>query len=813
MDESGIRFLDKLYGNLYMSDVVQHTKENKDSRVEAIRKYLERLENLHKFATTESRKEYILDMYFDKYIIKEENIPYGVDKQKVIEAQKKRLKAWIDYLTDPTTTYPMWAKYWAFQGMLKMGSYDEAKGKYLTRNDKTIAPFIEPNPEIIAKSINTIIKLVNEEEVTEETEEKLRKTDSFSKIYTTFEKKFNKNTVFVSDPEDGIWIKYNQGSKEDAIKLSKSLENKNTKWCTASEDTAISQICGPYGNSDGGDFYVYYTKDKSGNYTIPRIAIRCDGHDDIAEIRGVADGQNLEDELDIILEKKLKEMTFLTKDSIDDAFEKINGLRELTLLGIKTEKGESLSNEEIKTLYSKHFGFGWTQDPRQEKIIAKRNLLEDFKKLDENTAAWLYTRLPDRSIDDVNLLMRLFKINPSSRVFEVATEKAQDALGRNIEFSKIAFASQCGIDCFKYFHKELQRRICSNEEEFIKIIKRSNDNLLENMKYFPDNGRTLIARQVAKGLDYPHTVIEDAENKSYVEIMEEKISREYDSNGYLEFSYDMLPDECVRFDFILDLIRKYDTPEYEEVDYLALKHYIYNKKTSDLVNIIFKRYPDRILEAIDILKPSPGTLANFLYSDKIADLIDEKPDLVAEIAKKYPDVVCAFRYKYECLLDHPEVVKEAIKSDCCSALEFIDRSNLSAAFEKDLDQELLKQSENDPLIPYIFALRSDDYMLGFLLRNPSSKKIMPPELWHALMYSDYLTINNLVTNELKKDPLAMLSRIGNPLYIMNYILEECRDDLPKELIDYMDDYSSSSKEEAYYRLIYDYKYKKKFQTL
>ena len=127
MDESGIRFLDKLYGNLYMSDVVQHTKENKDSRVEAIRKYLERLENLHKFATTESRKEYILDMYFDKYIIKEENIPYGVDKQKVIEAQKKRLKAWIDYLTDPTTTYPMWAKYWAFQGMLKMGSYEDRK--------------------------------------------------------------------------------------------------------------------------------------------------------------------------------------------------------------------------------------------------------------------------------------------------------------------------------------------------------------------------------------------------------------------------------------------------------------------------------------------------------------------------------------------------------------------------------------------------------------------------------------------------------------------------------------------------------------
>lgn len=35
-DYSGIKFLDKLYSNLYMSDVVQHTKERNDKRNQAI---------------------------------------------------------------------------------------------------------------------------------------------------------------------------------------------------------------------------------------------------------------------------------------------------------------------------------------------------------------------------------------------------------------------------------------------------------------------------------------------------------------------------------------------------------------------------------------------------------------------------------------------------------------------------------------------------------------------------------------------------------------------------------------------------------
>ena len=63
------------------------------------------------------------------------------------------------------------------------------------------------------------------------------------------------------------------------LKLYNSLQGYNTGWCTAgSRETAKEQL-------EEGDFYVYYSKDKNGNYTIPRLAIRM-SEDEIAEIRG-----------------------------------------------------------------------------------------------------------------------------------------------------------------------------------------------------------------------------------------------------------------------------------------------------------------------------------------------------------------------------------------------------------------------------------------------------------------------------------------------------------------------------------------------
>ena len=400
MDEySGEKFLDELYKDLQDSKEVNRTKKNTDSKEEAINRYLDLLERAHG-----KYKETLKGFYYEKYIakneqalkekIKKENRNLTEERindavKEVMTAQKVSLDKWLDYLSNDAAYYPAWAKYWAFQGMLKMGTYDDGTSSYQTRNKYTEAPYVDANPEILAKAIEIVVQKVEEvygdKRPSRRDIEKLKQEVNFPKLYAVLEKKYVNNVIEYSGTE-GIWKKYDQGSKEEALRLNKDLQNKNTHWCTASsESMAIRQICGPYTDaSEGGDFYVYYTKDKEENYTLPRIAIRMSGHDEIGEIRGVLDGQNLEEEMVSILKDKLNEMTFLMPTSKWEAFAKLDGLRELTRIYQKTTKKEDLTEEEITHLYTKKYGFGWEQDPKVEKIIKKRNFTKDFETVKDN---------------------------------------------------------------------------------------------------------------------------------------------------------------------------------------------------------------------------------------------------------------------------------------------------------------------------------------------------------------------------------------------------------------------------------------------
>ena len=423
---SGEKFLDKLYASLYTSDEVSHTKDNNDKRYESIRKYLERLERVHNKANTESKKELLKSIYYDKYVIKEEILREKLKKiyyyysderineeiRKITNSQKKSLSDWLDYLTDNSAHYPLWTKYWAFQGMLKMGNYDEGIEGYQKRSKDTEVPFVDANPEIIAKAISMIEKKVNKKDINDEELEKIVNTGSFSKIYTILEKRYKENVIEYSGIE-GIWIKYNQGSKEDALNLCESLQNKNTHWCSADESYALMQLCGPYDSNDGGDFYVYYTKDKNDNYTLPRIAIRMIDHNRIGEIRGIEEGQNLEEEMTDILDKKLNEMSFLEETDKKDAFETIDGLKELTRIYKKTIQKEDLTDKEL-LFYKKKYGFGYLQDPRVEKTIKKRaenySLINDFYKLKDYKAkalayAMIKKNYETKELDEVNFII------------------------------------------------------------------------------------------------------------------------------------------------------------------------------------------------------------------------------------------------------------------------------------------------------------------------------------------------------------------------------------------------------------------------
>ena len=378
---NGERFLDVLYTQLYKSEEVEHTKESKDTKEESIKRYMDRLEYIHSKANTQNKKDLIKKLYFDKYVIKKENLPlymYDTNKEGIIESQKKSLSTWIDYLTDENAVYPMWAKYWVFQQMLKMGTYDEVNGKYTKRTKNTVNPFIEVNPEVIAKCIGNLTALLGNEKLSSQQIRKLVSNISFEKMYIEYQK--NIKEQYKSN--EGIWIKYNQDSKEDAKKLALSLEGHNTGWCTASESTAIAQLCGLNGYG-GGDFYVYYTKDEEGNYKIPRIAIRLNGHTNIGEIRGIEEHQNLEEEMIPILESKLNEMKFLSKEDVNKYIKKIDNLKELESIRYKTINNIKLTSNEIYTLYTNNFGFGFESSPLQEKIMKRRSIKDDFNSLED----------------------------------------------------------------------------------------------------------------------------------------------------------------------------------------------------------------------------------------------------------------------------------------------------------------------------------------------------------------------------------------------------------------------------------------------
>ena len=411
--KNGEEFLNSLYNNMHMEDVVMHTVEKSDSPTEKISKYLERLERTHDIAKDSPHKmEVLKKFYYDKYVIKELPESY-INLQKKIarergygditvtddmkeemllnvqKEQEKSLDMWIDYLTSDDAMYPMWFKHYAFRGMLKLNKFDKQKWEFGRRSKTTTDAFIELNREALAGVYNTLVKEIGtNEEISEEVRKALEKGESFKKLYEYY----LTDTGYVNrgSDTDGIWVKYDQGS--DYRPLCESLQGKNTGWCTRWEETAKTQL-------SNGDFYVYYTKDKDGEYKEPRIAIRMDGKNKIGEVRGVGERQNLEGCMTSIAEKKLNE--FPDKDKY---LKKVNDMKLLTEIDNKVSNNIKLTKEELRFLYeinSKIEGFGYSKDPRINEIKDRRNNKKDlafvFGCKEENIG----TKLSDFESNDI----------------------------------------------------------------------------------------------------------------------------------------------------------------------------------------------------------------------------------------------------------------------------------------------------------------------------------------------------------------------------------------------------------------------------
>ena len=253
MYKTGEKFLNKLYSEMHQEYIVDHKASKSDTPEEKIKKYLDRLEMVHdKTKNNPHRLEQLLQLYYDKYVIKELSESYIKLQKKIYKEtgygnieitdpmkeemlqviqkdQKESLKEWITYLTSDDAMYPMWFKHYVFRGMIKLGKLDKEKMKFTKRTSETVEKYLELNREILAQIYDVLKSEIGENEISPEQEEVLNVGESFQKLYLYF---LTKQNYRGEDKEtDGIWIKYEQGS--DSTKLCDSLQGKNTGWCTA----------------------------------------------------------------------------------------------------------------------------------------------------------------------------------------------------------------------------------------------------------------------------------------------------------------------------------------------------------------------------------------------------------------------------------------------------------------------------------------------------------------------------------------------------------------------------------------------------
>lgn len=288
--------------------------------------------------------------------------------EKEREIQKESLEKWVNYLGDEHAPYPLWFKIYAWDGMTKMGKYNKGKGRYETRNNTTIAPYPNPDPEVLGSVFEVINRYYgnNEKEFyTEDGErnielEEVVKSGNFPKIYNAIEHDI---APIIEPPEKaedvhGSWIEYGPGDEDDIARAAKG-----TGWCVATPSVGRHYLeYGTYGDDDWDDdeeeheekssskakFILFHIQNPaSGKLSKNAVAsIRLNPDGQVAEISGLKSGQALNDSLVSTVEEKVKMLP--GGEKFLNAFA---DKQMLTRLDRKMQNGEKLTVDELKFLY------------------------------------------------------------------------------------------------------------------------------------------------------------------------------------------------------------------------------------------------------------------------------------------------------------------------------------------------------------------------------------------------------------------------------------------------------------------------------
>lgn len=425
---SGEQFLHHKDATLHTSKHVEHEqtrkrmakKETSPKPADKISDWLKVIEQTHTGHRADPRiLERIKEYYRKTYVIKPKDIPestflleqriareegHGIIEitdefreqkiKQIIADQQATLDRWVDYLSSQDAEdahYPMWARYWAFTSILKMGKFEKVEigegtdkkesGRFVTRTKDTVASFPTLNARALGKTIEAIEKKLERKQQPKQDRksmenisvklndpdfQKLLSTEDFSRLYAQFLIELPEYSTQGLQETRGKWVTYKKGS--DPKLLVDSLEGYPLEWCTAQIDTARTQL-------RGGDFHVYYSLNEAGEAVIPRLAIRMQDNKIAESPKGIAHNQHLDPYINKVLEKKLDD--FPDKEQ----FKKRSAdMKRLTAIEKKTQSNQQLTQEDLIFLYeidSSIEGFGYQKDPRIKELRGARNPEED----------------------------------------------------------------------------------------------------------------------------------------------------------------------------------------------------------------------------------------------------------------------------------------------------------------------------------------------------------------------------------------------------------------------------------------------------
>ena len=283
------------------------------------------------------------------------------DYERLRQDQVDSINSWAEYLSNKDTPFPTWFKIYAFDSVIKMGTYNHKDGKYEKRDKSTIAPYPNVSPAALALTLDAVNNFFGQDKekwFTEHTDDDqlnaVVKSGNFGKIYTHF---FNETYKPIPTPErtediEGEWFDFLPGQETELAEASQG-----TPWCIASEHMGEHYLkTNDHTIKDNkARFELFKLKNENSIDGMSKTAcasIRFDTQGRVAEVSGLANGssQAIEDSLVPVVEQEAFKYPL---DPEKYFKEKFRDKKELIRLQDKAKKGEELTLDEYAFLYEK----------------------------------------------------------------------------------------------------------------------------------------------------------------------------------------------------------------------------------------------------------------------------------------------------------------------------------------------------------------------------------------------------------------------------------------------------------------------------